>query len=139
EEPEVFAVWADDKGAVYAGSSPNGKVYRHAGGKTTVLYDPDQTYIWDLEGDRRGGILVATGTEGKLFRFAADGRRKMVYDGDDAHLRSVAVLDDGSYLVGTAGLGLVLHVTPEGQARTLYDAAAPEVVAFAPDGSGGAY
>ena len=139
EEPEVFAVWVDDKGVVYAGSSPGGKVYRHADGATAVLADLEQTYIWDLEGDGRGNLLVATGTEGKLFRVAPDGASHLLYDGDDAHLRSLAVLDDGSYLVGTAGLGLVLRVTPEGQARTVHDASAPEVVAFATDGSGGAY
>ena len=27
-EPEVFAVWADPDGTVYAGTSPHGKVYR---------------------------------------------------------------------------------------------------------------
>ena len=89
EEPEVFAVWADAKGAVYAGSSPDGKVYRHADGKTAVFYDPDQTYIWELEGDGKGGLLVATGTEGKLFRVESDGTGKVLYDSDDAHLRSI--------------------------------------------------
>jgi hypothetical protein len=138
-EPEVFAVWADGRGAVYAGSSPDGKIYRHADGETIVLHDPDQTYIWDLEGDGKGGLLAATGTEGKLLRIAADGSATVVYDGDDAHLRSVTVLDDGSYLVGTAGLGLVLRVQPDGVARTLYDSPAPEVVTFAADGKGGAY
>src|SRR4029079_6371366 len=32
-EPEVFAVWADPDGTVYAGTSPNGKVYRIPAGK----------------------------------------------------------------------------------------------------------
>ncbi|HVR30191.1 MAG TPA: hypothetical protein VMS86_11740 [Thermoanaerobaculia bacterium] len=139
DEPEVFAVWADETGVVYAGSSPNGKIYRHGDGQTTVLHDPDQTYIWALLGDGKGGLLAATGTEGKLFQVAADGTARLLYDSDDAHLRSVAVLDDGSYLVGTAGLGLVLRVMPQAQVRTIHDAEAPEVVAFAPDGSGGAY
>ncbi len=139
EEPEVFAVWVDAKGAVYAGSSPDGKVYRHAGGKTAVFYDPDQTYIWEVEGDGKGGLLVATGTEGKLFRVESDGTGRVLYDSDDAHLRSIGLLGDGSVLVGTAGLGLVLRVTPDGEARTVYDASGPEVVAFAPDGAGGAY
>ncbi len=92
----MFAVWADAKGAVYAGSSPDGKVYRHAGGKTSVFYDPDQTYIWEIEGDGKGGLLVATGTEGKLFRVDGDGTGKVLYDSDDAHLRSIGVLGDGS-------------------------------------------
>jgi hypothetical protein len=154
EEPEVFAVWADSKGAIYAGSSPDGKVYRWADGKASVFFDPDQKYIWDVEGDGKGGLLVATGTEGKLFRVESDGTGKILYDSDDAHLRSIGVLGDGSILVGTAGLGLVLRVDASSQApppqpgmaegapaqaRTVYDAPAPEVVAFAPDGSGGAY
>jgi hypothetical protein len=139
EEPEVFAVWADAKGAIYAGSSPDGKVYRHAGGKTAVLYDPDQTYIWEIEGDGKGGLLVATGTEGKLFRVDSDGTGEVLYDSDDAHLRSIGALGDGAVLVGSAGLGLVLRIGADGQARTVYDAAGPEVVAFAPDGAGGAY
>src|SRR3954471_20363134 len=32
-EPEVFAVWADPDGTVYAGTSPKGKVYRIPAGK----------------------------------------------------------------------------------------------------------
>jgi hypothetical protein len=154
EEPEVFAVWADSKGVVYAGSSPGGKVYRWADGNSSVFFAPDQTYIWDIEGDGKGSLLVATGTEGKLFQVASDGAGTLLYDSDDAHLRAIGVVGDGSILVGTAGLGLVLRVTADGQApppqtgmargapaqaRTLYDAPAPEVVAFAPDGSGGAY
>ena len=41
-EPEVFAVWADAKGTVFAGSSPDGKVYRHADGKAEVFFDPER-------------------------------------------------------------------------------------------------
>src|SRR5215218_9577636 len=51
-EPEVFAVWADPDGTVYAGTSPNGKVYRippAQGGKAAKaepFFDPKATYIW---------------------------------------------------------------------------------------------
>jgi len=52
-EPEVFAVWADPDGTVYAGTSPRGKVYRippgppakAAAGKGEVFFDPGETYI----------------------------------------------------------------------------------------------
>src|SRR3954468_10757569 len=51
-EPEVFAVWADPDGTVYAGTSPKGKVYRtpagKKGGKPDVFFDPGETYIWAL-------------------------------------------------------------------------------------------
>ena len=49
-EPEIYAINFHD-GALYAGSSPNGKVYRvdPGDGKNSVFYDPKQAYIWDLE------------------------------------------------------------------------------------------
>src|SRR4051812_36758987 len=51
-EPEVFAVWADPDGTVYAGTSPKGRVYRipagapGKGAKPEVFFDPGATYIW---------------------------------------------------------------------------------------------
>src|SRR6185436_16273401 len=52
-EPEVFAVWADPDCTVFAGTSPNGKVYRIAKGKdgawkSEVFFEPGETYIWGL-------------------------------------------------------------------------------------------
>src|SRR5204862_4133994 len=42
-EPEVFAVWADPDGTVFAGTSPRGKVYRipaGKGAKAETYFDP---------------------------------------------------------------------------------------------------
>src|SRR5262249_33307842 len=77
------AVWVDKAGNVFAGSSPNGKVYRlaanakdakpdvagkvAAAAQATVWFDPKQTYIWQLLGTGDDDLLVATGTQGKLF------------------------------------------------------------------------
>src|SRR5947199_6074229 len=73
-EPEVFAVWADPDGTVYAGTSPKGKVYRIPPGasgkpaKAEVFFDPGETYIWALARAADGSLLVGTGTQGKLFK-----------------------------------------------------------------------
>ncbi len=141
EEPEVFAVWVDDDGTVFAGSSPEGKVYRLAAGasESTVLFDPEQTYIWALARDQAGRLLVATGTEGKLFAIDEEGVGELLYDSEDVHLRSLLPLAAGGVLVGTAGEGLVLEVDASGNARTLYDATGPEVVAFAQAADGTRY
>jgi hypothetical protein len=148
-EPEVFAVWADPDGTVYAGTSPRGKVYRiparkdgkdgkdgkAAGGE--VFFDPGETYIWALARSSDGGLLVGTGTQGKLFRVDAKGKGEVLYDSDDTHVRSLEPLPGGDVLAGTAGEGLILRVSRDGRARTLYDAQAPEVVSLtaAPDGT----
>ena len=140
-EPEVFAVWADPDGTVFAGTSPRGKVYRIAsgiaGGKGDVFFDPGETYIWSLARAKDGGLLVATGTQGKLFKVGGNGKGEVLYDSDDTHVRSLEVLADGDILMGTAGEGLILRLGRDGSARTLHDATGPEVVALTsgPDGT----
>ncbi len=136
-EPEVFAVWADPDGTIFAGTSPRGKVYRIANGKGEVFFDPGETYIWALARAADGGLLVATGTQGKLFKADKNGKGTVLYDSEDGHLRAMEVLPDGDVLIGTAGEGLILRLGRDGNARTLYDADEPEVVALtsAPDGT----
>lgn len=142
-EPEVFAVWADPDGTVYAGTSPRGKVYRIPPGnkvKGEVFFDPGEIYIWALARSSDGALLVGTGTEGKLFRVDAKGKGEVLYDSDDTHVRAVEALPGGDVLVGTAGEGLILRISGTGRdakVRTLYDAEGPEVVSLTagPDGT----
>ena len=138
-EPEIFAVWSEGRDAVFAGSSPDGKVYRIAGGEASVFFDPDETYIWGLARSGDGRLLVATGTEGRLYAVDGEGKGEVLFDSEDAHLRSIKVLRDGAILLGTAGEGLILRLDANGVARTLYDAAQPEVVAFAEGPEGECY
>ena len=130
DEPEIFAVSVDKKGTVYAGSSPNGKVYRYQNGNVEALASLEQTYIWQIEPQANGDLLVATGTEGKLFRVARDGAFSVVWDSDDTHVRTILSRDEGTILAGTAGEGLIVEIAPGGGVRTLYDAPEPEVVAL---------
>src|SRR5689334_1486360 len=75
-EPEIYAVAFHD-GALYAGTSPNGKVYRidPESGNQTTFYDPQQAYIWALE-FVGNDLAVATGVDGKLFRVTPKGEGK---------------------------------------------------------------
>jgi hypothetical protein len=136
-EPEVFALWADPDGTVFAGTSPHGKVYRIADGKAAAFFDPGETYIWALARDAAGKLLVATGTQGKLYRVDARGHGELAMTAEDTHLRALAPLPGGDVLVGTAGKGLILRLGRDGRARTLFQAEEPEVVSLvtAPDGS----
>lgn len=141
EEPEIFAVWVDGDGVVYAGSSPDGKVYRQRpDGEVEVVFDPEAKYIWALLGDGDGGLLVGTGPEGKLHRVdLGSGESTLLYDSTDLHIRSLARRADGTLFAGTAGEGLLLEIDAEGTARTLYDAAGPEVLAIVPGEEGAFY
>ena len=141
EEPEIFAVWVDGDGVVYAGSSPDGKVYRkRPDGEVEVVFDPEAKYIWALLGDGDGGLLVGTGPEGELHRVdLGSGESTLLYDSTDLHIRSLARRADGTLFAGTAGEGLLLEIDSEGAARTLYDAAGPEVLAIVPGEEGAFY
>lgn len=138
-EPEVFALFADPDGTLYAGTSPRGKVYRIRGGKGEVFFDPGETYIWALARGSDDALLVATGTEGKLYRVDAAGKGTMAADTEETHLRSLLPLPGGEVLLGTAGDGLILRLSRDGQLRTIYDAQEPEVVAVVPAPDGGFY
>ena len=136
-EPEVFALWADPDGTLYAGTSPHGKVYRIAGGKSSVFFDPGELYIWALGRDASGRLLVATGIQGKLFRVDASGHGEVALTVEDTHIRSLLPLPDGDVMVGTAGKGLIVRLGRDGKAHTVYECEEPEVVALAaaPDGN----
>ena len=136
-EPEIYAVTFHD-GALYAGSSPNGKVYRidPADGKSSVFYDPKQAYIWALE-FAGSDLAVATGVEGKLFRVTPKGEGKVWFDAPETHLRSIAVRPDGSLLAGGSGKGRLYEVRADGSAHALYDSSLNEISSIWVDPSTG--
>ena len=135
-EPEVYAMAFRD-GALYVGTSPNGKIYRvdPESGKATTFFEPKQAYIWALQfvGNE---LAVATGVEGKLFKVSPSGQGKVLFDSSDTHLRSLAVRPNGQLLVGASGKGRIYAVSPDGSARALYDSALNEISSIYVDPSG---
>ncbi|HEX2061506.1 MAG TPA: hypothetical protein VHK90_12265, partial [Thermoanaerobaculia bacterium] len=126
-EPEIYAV-AFINGALYAGSSPNGKIYRvdPNSGQHTVWFDPQSAYIWNIV-PAGNDVLVATGVEGKLFRVSADGKGTVLYDAPDTHIRSLAVKSDGNILAGASGKGRIYQITRDGSAIALFDSPLNEI------------
>ncbi len=127
-EPEIYTLAFHD-GVLYAGSSPNGKIYRvdPSDGKSSVLFDPKQAYIWAIDFLGNGDLAVATGVEGKLFRVTPKGEGKVWYDAPETHLRSLAARSDGSLLVGSAGKGRIYELRADGSAHALYDSTLNEI------------
>ena len=135
-EPEVYAVAFRD-GAVYAGTSPNGKIYRinPNTGEFTTFFDPQQAYIWSLQ-FVGSDLLAATGVEGRLFRIGPGGEGKVLFDSPETHLRSMAIRPDGSLLVGGSSKGRIYAVGRDGSAHALYDSALNEISSIYVDASG---
>jgi outer membrane protein assembly factor BamB len=135
-EPEIYAVAYRD-GALYVGSSPNGKVYRvdPESGKAATFYDPKQAYIWAMQ-FVGSDLAVATGVDGKLFRVSPNGEGKVWFDSSETHLRALAARPNGSVLVGGSGKGRIYSVAPDGSAHALYDSALNEISSIYVDAAG---
>ncbi|HUJ14166.1 MAG TPA: hypothetical protein VL284_10305 [Thermoanaerobaculia bacterium] len=136
-EPEIYAL-AFHGGALYVGSSPNGKIYRvdPNDGNATTFFDPKEAYIWSMAFLPDGSLAVATGVDGKLYRVSPDGQGKVIFDSPETHLRSLAVKSDGTMLVGGSAKARIYEVKPDGAAHALYDSALNEISSIYIDRNG---
>ncbi len=134
-EQEVTALAVGPDGAVYAGGSPGGKVYRIENRKPVLYYDSKAQYVWALAFS--GPVLyVATGLPGEIHRVRAAGQGERAHATPDAHVRSLFVDRKGRVWAGTSGSGLVLRIDKAGRVSTLYDSGKPEITAITADASG---
>ncbi len=133
---EIQAIAIDSQDRVYAATTPDGKVYRIANGKSEVFYDPKTKYIWALAFSQ-GNLYVATGDKGDIYRVTPDGKGSLFFSTEETHARSLAIDKAGNLIVGTDPGGLILRVTPAGEGFVLYQTPKREVTAVgvAPDGS----
>src|SRR5882762_1760095 len=162
-ELQVQALLVDNHGVVYAGTAPDGKVYkieRRAGPKadtakasppdkskgqvdpnwtSSVYFDPGTKYIWDLALDSSGDIFVATGDKGEIYRVTPKGDHSVFFKSDEAHIRVLALDPKGNLIAGSDGSGLVYRIAPSGEAFVLYSAPKKEITALALDDAGNIY
>jgi sugar lactone lactonase YvrE len=135
------AIAFDQKGTLYVGTSPDGKVYRVSSGEKSVFFEPKTKYIWDIAFGPDGVLYVATGDKGQIYAVTPDGKGELVYASDEAHVRVLAFDQKGNLIFGTEPSGRVLRLTrAKGGAAegfVLYETPKREVTALAvgPDGS----
>ena len=133
-------------GDVYAGSLPDGKVFKlgaaqKGGAAEAWVTLPGAEDVWSLAFDPKSKALyAATGPEGKLFRIDQGGKAQVYFKSDDPNLVSVAVADDGTVYAGSSGKALLYKITGPGRATVLYDFDTEDVklLAVAPSEKGGA-
>lgn len=136
-ELQVTALCFGPDGRLYAGTSPDGKVYViDEAGKATTFVDPAERYIWAMGFDAKSRLWIATGGDGRLFRVDDGAKLTPVLSGPEAHVVSLAFESDGSVLAGSAPGGILYRVSPEGRASVLLDSAYRELKAIAPGPDG---
>jgi hypothetical protein len=159
-ELQVQALVVDKNGTVYAGTAPDGKIYKieHKPGanaasknpdrakgqvdpawSSSVYFDPGTKYIWDLVLDAQGNLYVATGDQGQIFKVTAKGDHSLFFKSDEVHIRVLTLDDKGNLIAGSDGSGLVYRIAPSGEAFVLYSAPKKEITALALDSAGNIY
>ena len=111
-----------------------------SGGYTSsVFFDPQTKYIWDVVLDDAGNLYVATGDRGEIFKVTPAGEGAVFFKSDEAHIRVLAVDAKGNLIAGSDGSGLVYRISPAGEAFVLYSAPKKEITALAVDKQGNIY
>src|SRR5438132_12312549 len=136
-ELDVLALAIDGNDVLYAGTSPDGKVYKIENGTPKEFFDPQTKYIWSLVFDKQGRLLVGTGDKGVIYRVTPDGNGTAFYDTDETHIVSMAMDKDGNLIAGGDPKGYIYRISPEGKGFVLYDSGMREIhsVAVGPNGT----
>jgi sugar lactone lactonase YvrE len=150
QELQVQALVIDKSGAIYAATNPDGKIYKLVRGQksstgntsdwsSSVFFDPDSKYIWDLALDAAGNLYAATGDQGQILRITPQGEHSVFFKSEEAHIRVLAFDAKGDLIAGSDGSGLLYRIAPTGDAFVLYSAPKKEITALAIDKEGNVY
>jgi hypothetical protein len=125
--PFCLAPAGDD--AVYVGAGPHGQILRvDVNGKTKVVCDTGEPYVWSLAVDPKSGTLYAgTGPHGRIYKISPEGKSEIFYAAKQDHVLCVATGPDGAVYAGVDKSGLVYRIDAKGKAFVLYQAAQAEI------------
>ena len=131
----IFAMALDMSGRLMAGiSGDKCRLIRFEGNMVETILEPnDARYIFAITTDNKGNVYLATGPEGKVYRYdpfspAATG---LLYDSTDKNILSLAVDSNGFVYAGSDTRGLIYRIDPKTKtASVLYDSGQPEITAL---------
>ncbi len=105
-----YEEWASGQARNVEVWSPGG--ISRAGVVDSVLIEGEQ-YVWSVSPSRKGGVVLATGGGGKVYRF--DGSTlTLVFDSPETDLLCVLEDPDGTLWAGSSPDGLVYRIRPNG-------------------------
>jgi len=141
DTPYVWALARDAKGALYAGTGNDGKVFRVAdkGETGTLFFDAPQLEVHALAAGPDGRLYVGTAPEGKVWVVDAAGKATEFFNPPDKYVWALAFDKQGQLLVATGAEGRVYRVDKDGKSTTLLTSAEVHITALAVDDAGRIY
>ena len=139
EAPFVWCLAADAKGAVFAGTGNDGKVFRIEGGKASVFFDAPELEVHALAVGRDGRLYVGTSPDGRVYAVDPAGQATTFFDPPEKYIWALAFDPAGNLLVATGAEGRVHRVDAKGASTTLLQTAETHVLSLAVDQKGTVY
>lgn len=130
EQPEVFALCVDAQHHLYAGTSPNGGIYRIENGKGVAVARLGAKYIWALVAAPDGTLFAGTGDQGQIYRIDRSGKVELYFETGQANITSLALGPNGSLYAGSEPNGLLYQITGLKTGSVIYDSSLPEIHAI---------
>jgi len=139
---DVYAVLVKKNGDVYAGASPEGKIYKISKNKKNkkdkageTFFDPDEKFIWDLKEDKTGNIICAVGNSGGVYKTAPTGNGVKIFTPEDTHIISLYITRANSILAGSGDRGILYRIDNR-KIKVLYDSPFEEIRGICEDKEG---
>lgn len=139
----VLALTCTADGTLYAGTGPQGHIYRLKPGTAPELLCqiPDKS-VTALLLAKDGTLYAGTAEEGAVYRVAVgqgSTHPEILYDTDQAAVTGLAQDERGNLYAACAPSGAVYRIEPDGTPRLHYSAAGAPVHALVGDGTGVLY
>lgn len=136
KEAGVFSI-AINKGKIYAGTSPNGKIFVVSEeGKGEIFKETGEKYIWEIVFDENNNLYAGTGTNGKILKITERGEEVQpqldtFYTTQRMNVSFLAYFKPYFY-AGTGEDGLLFKIDRQGKGFCIYDAPEDEITGVIP-------
>ena len=136
-EANILSLATDKDGNIYAGSSPNGIIYKITpDGKSSVLYDTPEPNISALATDSQGNVYAGTSTTGTVYRIAPDGTAKRLLGRSSPGIQSLKT--DASDAVYAVSGSTVYKINTDDTVQSYVAASDEQFLSLALDPAGNA-
>jgi outer membrane protein assembly factor BamB len=139
EAPYVWCLARDAKGALYAGTGNDGKVFRIESGSAKLFFDAAELEVHALTAGPDGRLYVGTSPDGKVYAVDAEGKATTFYDPPDKYIWGLAFDSQGNLFVTTGADARVYRVDKKGEATVVLTSADTHVISLVADGKGTLY
>ena len=135
-EADILSLAVDKSGSVYAGSSPNGIVYKITPqGQSSVFYDATEPNISALATDSTGNVYVGTQPQGSIYKITPDGTAKLLSSRATSGVLSLRT-DGNDNLYACSG-NTIYRIAPDETMQTFTADADEQFVTLAVDSGRG--